>query len=195
MNDRTESRAPGPASGNRHSPIPNPLADANRQSVIANPFLPVDVRQQIDALLPNYPTSQAATLPALHAINERLGYVPIEAVVELAAILGLAPSQVQDTLSFYGFFKQDKPMGRYKVSICRSIVCAAWDSEELVTYLSAKLGIKPGETTPDGKVSLEIAECLGTCDAAPVLMVNDTVYGGITKDKIDALVEEWKREG
>jgi NADH-quinone oxidoreductase subunit E len=151
-----------------------------------------DLRKEIEALLPRYPTKQAATLPALHLVNERLGYVPPEAVVELAELLGLAPAQVQDTLSFYGLFKQDKPQGQQRVFVCRSITCAACGGEELLEHLTEKLGIQPGETTADGRVTLEFAECLGACDAAPVIQVNDTLYGEMTKEKIDEITTGWK---
>jgi NADH-quinone oxidoreductase subunit E len=137
-----------------------------------------------------YPTKQAAVLPALHMIDERLGYVPPEAVVELAELLGLTPAQVQDTLSFYGFFKQDRPQGRYRMWVCRSISCAACGGEELLDYLCEKFGIRPGETTADGHVTLEFAECLGACDQAPAILVNDTLHGDMTKEKIDELMKE-----
>ncbi len=75
-------------------------------------LLDADLREQIEGILPRYPTRQAAVLPALHLVDERLGYVPLRAVIELAELLGLAPAQVQDTLTFYGFFKQDKPRGK-----------------------------------------------------------------------------------
>ena len=74
-----------------------------------------ELRAAIRACFPRYPTRQAVTLPALHLVNERLGYVPQQAVVEIAELLELAPAQVQDTLSFYGFFAQDKPQGRFQV--------------------------------------------------------------------------------
>ena len=78
-------------------------------------------------------------------VNEQLGYVPPEAVVKVAKLLDLAPAQVQDTLSFHGsFFKQDKPRGRHRVWVCRSISCAACGGEELLEHLCEKLGIQPG---------------------------------------------------
>jgi NADH-quinone oxidoreductase subunit E len=156
------------------------------------PMLDTTLREKIEGLLTHYPTKQAATLPALHLVNESLGYVPPEAVVELAAMLELAPAQVQDTLSFYGFFKQDRPMGKHHVQVCRSITCAACGGEELLEYFSEKLGIQPGETTPDGRVTLEFAECLGACDSAPAIMVNDTLHEEMTKEKVDELVRSWK---
>jgi NADH-quinone oxidoreductase subunit E len=155
-------------------------------------FLDMVVREAIREDMAKYPTRQAAVLPALHRVNEHLGYVPMEAVVEIAELLKLAPAQVQDTLSFYGFFKQDRPAGRHRVWACRSIACAARDGEELLEYLCEKLGIQPGETTADGRVTLEAAECLGACDMAPAILVNDTLHGNMTKKTIDDLVNEWK---
>jgi NADH-quinone oxidoreductase subunit E len=151
-----------------------------------------ELKKQIEAILPKYPTKQAATLPALHVVNDALGYVPPSAVVEIAKLLGLAPSQVQDTLSFYGFFKQDKPMGKHRVCVCRSITCAACGGEELLDHISEKLGVQPGETTADGRVTLEFAECLGACDVAPAMMVNETLHGNMTNEKVDELVSSCK---
>ncbi len=154
----------------------------------AQRILTEEIRRAIRAYFPRYPTRQAVTLPALHVVNEHLGYVPEPAVVEIAELLELAPAQVQDTLSFYGFFKQDKPQGRVRVWVCRSISCAARGGEELLEYLCEKLGIRPGETTPDGRVTLEFAECLGACDYAPAMLANDTLYKNLTKEKIDHFV-------
>jgi len=151
-----------------------------------------DIRAAIRACFPRYPTRQAVTLPALHVVHERLGYVPPEAVAEIAELLELAPAQVQDTLSFYGFFRQDEPQGRTRVWVCRSISCAARGGEELLVYLCAKLGIRPGETTPDGRVTLQFAECLGACDGAPALLANETLHTNLTKETIDAFVESLK---
>ncbi|MBN1909795.1 MAG: NAD(P)H-dependent oxidoreductase subunit E, partial [Pirellulales bacterium] len=94
-----------------------------------------------------------------------------------------------DTLSFYGFFKQDKPQGRTRIWACRSISCSAMGGESLLEYLCERLGIRPGETTPDGRVTLEVAECLGACDTAPSMLVNETLYSNLTKKKIDTLLE------
>ena len=144
-----------------------------------------DLRQAIRALFPRYPTRQAVTLPALHLVSERLGYVPWQAVIEIAELLDLAPAQVQDTLSFYGFFKQDQPLGRVRVWVCRSISCAARGGEELLEHLCEKLSIRPGETTPDGRVTLEFAECLGACDYAPAMLAGDVLHKNLTKEEID----------
>ena len=106
---------------------------------------------------------------------------------------GLAPAQVQDTLSFYGFFHQDEPQGRYRVWVCRSISCAACGGEEMLDYLAQRLGIRPGQTTPDGRVSLQFAECLGVCESAPAMLVNETLYKNLTKEKIDQFVASTRK--
>ena len=154
----------------------------------AERILSDEILDAIRAYFPRYPNRRAVVLPALHLVNERLGYVPVGAVVEIAGLLALAPAEVQDTLSFYGFFRQDQPAGRVRVWVCRSISCAARGGEEMLEYLCEKLGIRPGETTPDGRVTVEAAECLGACDYAPAMLVGETLYKNLTKEKIDEFI-------
>jgi NADH-quinone oxidoreductase subunit E len=139
----------------------------------------------IKAYFPRYPTRQAATLPALHLVNERLRCVPHQAVVEIAELLGLAPAEVQDTLSFYGFFKQAAPHGLERAWVCRSIACALRGGEEVLAHMCHKLGIHPGDTTADGKLTLEFGECLGACDFAPCMLAGTTLYKDLTNEKAD----------
>src|SRR4029079_18194340 len=141
---------------------------------------------------PRYPTRQAVTLPALHIVNERLRYVPLQAVVEIAELLELAPAVVQDTLSFYGFFKQDAPHGRTRAWVCRSISCALRGGEEVLGHMCHKLGIHPGETTPDGRLTLEFAECLGACDFAPCMLAGNELHKDLTNQTADAFLESLK---
>jgi NADH-quinone oxidoreductase subunit E len=148
-----------------------------------------DLRSAIRALLPRYPTSRAATLPALHLVQDGLGHVPARAIVEIAELLELAPAQVLDTMSFYGFFAEEKPLGRTRIWVCRSLSCATRGGEDLLEYLCDKLGIRLGETTPDGRATVQYAECLGLCDGAPAMLANDVVYTDLTKEKIDRFVE------
>lgn len=149
------------------------------------------LRTRIEAIFPDYATRRAVVLPALHLIQESQGRVSFEAVAELAELLGLAPAEVQDTLSFYGFFKQDRPVGVHRVWVCRSLSCAACGSEPLLEHLQKRLGISPGETTDDGHVTLEAAECLGACDFAPAVLVNETLHKNMTCEKLDLLLDEW----
>ena len=152
-----------------------------------------EMTQAIRALLPRYPSKQAVTIPALHIVNDKLRYVPLQAVVEIANLLGLAPAQVQDTLTFYGYFKQDKPHGRCRLWVCRSISCALRGADDLLDHLSQTLHVQPGETTPDGRVSLEWASCLGMCDQGPALLVNDRVYTRVTPDQVHQIIEDCRR--
>lgn len=153
------------------------------------PLLTDDMVAAITALFPRYPNKQAVTLPALHIVNERLRYVPVEAVVEIARLLDLAPAVVQDTLSFYGFFKQDAPHGRVRAWVCRSVSCALRGGEEILDHLCHKLGVEPGQTTNDGKITPEFAECLGACEFAPCMLAGDLLYKDLTNDKIDQFVQ------
>ena len=143
----------------------------------------------IRAYFPRYPTRQAVTLPALHVVNERLRYVPLKAVEEIAELLELAPAEVQDTLSFYGLFKQDKPHGKTRAWVCRSVSCALRGGEEILDHLCHKADIEPGQTTPDGNLTLEFAECLGACEFAPCMLANQTLYKDLTPETADAFLE------
>ncbi len=147
---------------------------------------------EIEAFFPRYPNRQAVTLPALHVVNERLRHVPLQAVVEIAELLDLAPAEVQDTLSFYGFFKQDKPHGETRAWVCRSISCALLGGEEVLKSMCNRLGIKPGETTADGKLTLEFAECLGACEHAPCMLAGNKLHERLTDEKANAFLDSLK---
>ena len=112
--------------------------------------------------------------------------------MEIAELLELHPSQVQDTLSFYGYFKQDKPAGRTRLWVCRSISCGIRGGDELLEHLCHKLHLQPGETTPDGRITLEYAECLGACEQAPCMLSNNDLIGNVTHEQADKFVDELK---
>ncbi len=155
---------------------------------MANRILTDEMIEAIRAFIPRYPSKQAVTLPALHIVNERLRYVPRQAVVEIAQILELHPAEVQDTLTFYGYFKQDAPAGKCRVWVCRSISCALRGADELLEHLEHKLHVKAGQTTPDGRISLEYAECLGACEHAPCILANDDLHQSVSQDQAEQLV-------
>ena len=147
---------------------------------------------EIEALLPRYPNKQALTLPALHVVNTALRHVPIKAVVEIARLLDLAPAQIQDTLTFYGFFKQDQPHGRTRAWVCRSISCHLRGADELLEHLCDTARIRPGETTSDSALTVEYAECLGACEHAPCILAGDQLHKSVTKEEVDELMRDWK---
>src|ERR1700736_4073294 len=111
----------------------------------AERILTDEMIKAIKAYFPRYPTRQAVTLPALHIVNERLRYVPLRAVEEIAELLELAPAEVQDTLSFYGLFKQDRPHGKTRAWVCRSVSCALRGGEDVLDYMCQQAGVRPGE--------------------------------------------------
>jgi NADH-quinone oxidoreductase subunit E len=156
-------------------------------------MLSEELKQQILAYLPRYPSKQAVTLPALHLVHDTYRCVPLEAIREIAELLDLSPAEVNDTMTFYGFFRDEKkPLGKTRLWVCRSLPCMLRGGEELLDNLCEKLGTKPGSTTSDGKVSLEFAECLGACEGAPCVLVNDEHEMNVTPDKVDGLVNSLK---
>jgi NADH-quinone oxidoreductase subunit E len=150
-----------------------------------------DLRQKILAYLPRYPSKQAVTLPALHLVHDTLRCVSREAVKEIAELLGLSPAQVYDTMTFYEFFKgEDALLGKTRLWVCRSLACELRGGEELLGHFCQRLGVQPGGTSADGKITLEFAECLGACEGAPAVMVNDEHEHNVTPDKADELVRQ-----
>src|SRR6185437_5231605 len=115
----------------------------------AMPMLPESIREKIRAYIPRYPSKRAVTLPALHVVHEHLRCVPDQAMAEIAEILEITPAEVHDTMSFYGFFPQ-APIGDRRIWVCRSISCMLRGGEELLEHACRRLGIHPGQTTPDG---------------------------------------------
>jgi NADH-quinone oxidoreductase subunit E len=141
--------------------------------------------------LPRYPSKQAATLPALHMCQDAIRCVPLDAVRDIAIELDLSPAEVNDTLSFYGFFRDEQhPLGKTRLWVCRSLACALRGGDELLVDICQKLHVNPGETTKDGKITVEFAECIGVCEGAPAVLVDDVGRLDITPDKVQGLIEE-----
>ena len=151
-----------------------------------------ELKRKIESYLPRYPSKQAVTLPALHLVQDELRCVPLEAIREIADLLDLSPAEVHDTMSFYGFFPQ-APIGDVRVWVCRSLACALRGGDELLEDVCRKLKVKPGQTSADGKITVEFAECIGVCEGAPAVLINDVGRGNVTPDRVDELIEELRR--
>ena len=148
-----------------------------------------NAKKVIEEHLGRYPSKQAVTLPALHVVQEETGCVSRKAIREIADILELSPAQINDTLSFYGFFRtEEDPLGKKRVWICRSLPCMLRGGEELLAELCERWGIQPGQTTTDGQVTLELAECLGACDGGPCMLVDDELSLCVTADDVEKQV-------
>ncbi len=148
-----------------------------------------ELRERIKAEFPKYPSKRAVTLPALHIVHDAMRAVSTGAIEEIAELLELHPSEVHDTMSFYNFFKDEKhPLGRHRVWVCRSISCMLRGGEELLEKLAEKYGVHPGQTTADGKFTLEFAECLGACEGAPCILLNDECHMDMTDQSASELI-------
>jgi NADH-quinone oxidoreductase subunit E len=153
-----------------------------------------ELKAKIGEYIPRYPSKQAVTLPALHLVQDTLRCVPLDAIREIAHMLDLSPAEVMDTMTFYGFFRDEKnPLGKTRLWVCRSLACGLRGGEELLTHLCQKLNVKPGGTSADGKITVEFAECLGGCEGAPCVLVNDEHRMDVTLEKADQLVAELSR--
>ncbi len=149
-----------------------------------------EAKQKLDAIIKKYPTKKAALLPALWlAQEENDGWVPREAMKEIADILGLAPADVEGVATFYTMYNK-APIGKYHVEVCHNIVCMAVGADKLIEQIGDKLGISKGETTPDKKFTLNGAECLGACANAPCMMVGATYYEDLDFPKTAKILDE-----
>jgi NADH-quinone oxidoreductase subunit E len=130
-------------------------------------------------------------LPCVRRIQEEKGYIAEDDIDGLVAYLGVPRMQIEEVLSFYTQFRT-KPIGRWHVQACRNVSCSMRSAERLIDHLAKKLGVAPGQTTPDGRYTLSTVECLGSCGTAPVVMINDTYHENMSIEKLDRLLEELK---
>lgn len=136
------------------------------------------------------PRARAMLLAALYIAQEQYGWLSPEAIQRVAERLDLTPGQVYSTASFYTMFRL-QPQGRYRVQICEGLSCyLVGGAEPIIDYISQRLGIQPGETSSDDKITLEIVQCLAACDFAPAIKINDELYGNISDSRLDEILSE-----
>ena len=128
-------------------------------------------------------------LPALHAIQDELGHIPPEAVPTVAGVFNISRAEVHGVISFYHLFRTTPP-GRRTLYLCRAEACQAMGARALEKHTKQRLGIGFHETTADRRISLEPIYCLGNCACSPAVMIDDFVYGRVTPERLDALLEE-----
>lgn len=146
-----------------------------------------DLQARLAALAERYPTRRAALLPALWAIQEERGWVSRADLAELAGLLGLAPADAEGVASFYFLFRR-APGGRTVVDVCDNVICQANGAEALLADLCGRLGIRPGETTADGRVTVRRQECLAACHQAPAAQVDLEYVGPATAELLLARI-------
>ena len=144
--------------------------------------------QQIQALMGKYPRKRSALIPSLQIAQKEAGYLSPDILCEIAKIFELSPNEVNEVASFYTMLFK-KPVGRYVIQVCTNISCMLCNAEEILAHLTRRLGIQPGETTPDQKYTLMEVECLGSCGTSPVVQINERYYEDLTLAKIDAILD------
>ena len=127
----------------------------------------------------------------LKEVQDRFGYLSGEALVEVAGALGLSIGEVYGVASFYSFLST-KPMGKNVIRVCKSVPCFLKNSALIIESIKKELGINPGETTPDGRFSFELANCTGACEKAPAMMVNHDVHNDLTPERISQVLKDYR---
>lgn len=153
-------------------------------------FFTPEIKAKADQLVAKYETKRASLLEVLHLIQEHYGYVSVESEEAVALYLGLAPIDVHEVVTFYTLYYR-QPKAKTRFNVCRTLSCALAGSREIVKHLEGKLGVKSGEKHPGGECAIQEVECLGACELAPMLQLNDDEFvGHLTKDKVDALIQK-----
>jgi NADH-quinone oxidoreductase subunit E len=152
------------------------------------PFaLSPDRERKLAEILERYPTKMAATLPLLHLCQDQEGWISDEIVDFVSKRLDLSPAHVKGVVTFYTLFNQEKP-GKHQVWVCRTLPCALRGAYDVIDHCEKRLGIKCGETTSDGKVTLRTAECLASCGTAPMMQVDKEYHENLTRERVDEIL-------
>jgi NADH dehydrogenase (ubiquinone) flavoprotein 2 len=149
--------------------------------------------RKVEELKRRYPEPQGALLQVLWLAQEQFGWISEEVMHYVADLLQLPYSHVLGVVSFYTMYNR-QPVGKYHIQVCTNIACMLLGSETIVEHLQKRLGIKIGETTPDRLFTLSEVECLGSCGTAPMMQVNEDYYENLTVDKLDKLIDEFKKQ-
>ena len=153
-------------------------------------------RARFDEIVKRYPPDRrrSAVLPALYLAQDQAGYITANAIRHLAGLLGITPADVEDVVSFYTMF-HTRPVGTFVLQVCRTLSCALNGAERVTESLTEKLGIKPGQTDASGTFTLVEVECLGACDRAPVVMVNDAWHERLKPEDAPRLIDDLRARG
>ncbi len=152
-------------------------------------------RQEIETELHDYPYKHNACISALKIVQRhRGGWVPDEGIRDIADFLEMSPDEVDSVATFYNLIMR-KPVGKHKIFICNSVSCWLLGYREILTRLTETLGIELGQTTPDNQFTLLPIQCLGTCDHAPALMIDEDLHRDLTPEKIEEILADYANDG
>ena len=153
-------------------------------------MLSAEERREIEAELAHYPQKQAVCIEAMKIIQRHRGWVSDEAIKDLAALLEMTPDELDSVATFYNLiFRQ--PVGKHVILLCDSVTCWIMGYDRLRQHLTSRLGIQLGETSPDGRFTLLPIVCLGTCDHAPALMIDNDLHRDLDSTKLDEIVAKY----
>ena len=146
--------------------------------------------EKIANILAKYEPDKSNLIQILNEVQESYGYIPEDVQLEISKYLKVEMAEIYGVITFYARFSL-KPKGKYNVAVCLGTACFVKGSEQILEKVKQKLGIDVGETTPDGKFSIEATRCIGACGLAPVFTINDEVYGKATIDLVDKVIDEY----
>lgn len=150
-----------------------------------------EIKKEIEGLYGHFPQKSAACIEGLRVIQKHHRWVSVEAVQELAEILEMSPDAIDSVATFYSLIFR-KPVGKHVILVCDSVSCWMMGYEKIGGHLKEKLAIDFGETTSDDRFTLLAIPCLGTCDHAPAMMVDNDLHRNLTAEKIDTILENYK---
>ncbi|MGZ3679903.1 MAG: NADH-quinone oxidoreductase subunit NuoE [Ktedonobacterales bacterium] len=147
-----------------------------------------DVKAQLREIVSRYPVARSGMLPCLHLVQDVEGYVTPEGIAAVAEAVGAKVDEVESVVTFYSMYHQ-KPIGKHVIKVCTSVSCYLMGCDDVLAHLEKRLGISRGQTTPDGRYTLQAVECLAACGLAPALQVNNEFVENVTPQVADALLE------
>jgi len=148
--------------------------------------------QKLYEVIEKYKNTEGALIPVLHEAQEIYGYLPLEVQKKISEELGVPLAEIYGVVTFYTQFSLN-PKGKYKIGVCLGTACYVKGSGAILDKLKEKLGIDVGECTEDGKFSLEATRCIGACGLAPVMTINDDVYGRLVPDDVEGILEKYQK--
>jgi NADH-quinone oxidoreductase subunit E len=150
-----------------------------------------DRLKKVQEIVARYPggKQKSALIPVLHLAQEQFGWLSAEAMDHVASLLNLEPIEVYEVATFYSMFHLEKP-GKYVFEVCQTGPCMLRGSDDIIDYIGQKLGIRPGETSADGLVTLKTVECLGACGYAPMMQLGKHYREHLTRERIDQILDE-----
>lgn len=148
---------------------------------------------EMKELLKNYSQDKSNLIQILNEVQEKYGYIPKQSQIEISNYLSIPMAEIYGVITFYSRFTLE-PKGKYNISVCLGTACFVKGSQALLDRLKERLKIEEGETTPDGKFSIDATRCVGACGLAPVFTINNEVYGKATVKKLDEVLDEYMKK-